>query len=122
MLERAFELYEGEYLPDVRYETWSAAEREHLSVLFLRAADQLAELYLEVERYVDSIEVCQRILAHDDCWERAYRNMMTAYYHLGDRGQVARTYQRCLLKLEKELDVSPSMETVALFQQLTGSL
>jgi LuxR family maltose regulon positive regulatory protein len=122
LLESALALYEGEYLPDARYETWSAAEREHLSVLFLRAADQLAELYLQVERYADSIEVCQRILMQDDCWERAYRHLMTAFSHLGDRGQVARTYRRCRQRLREELEVSPSAETVSLYKKLTRDL
>jgi len=74
---------------------------------------------LKDERYVETIDVCQRILSQDNCWERAYRHLMLAYDRLGNRGQVARIYQRCVQTLGKELDVSPSPETEKLYQNLT---
>ncbi len=118
-LEDAVRLYQGEFLPDARYEPWAAPEREHLSVQFLQAADRLCALYLKEERYLESIETAQRILAQDRCWERAYRHLMRAYHQLGDHGQVARTYRRCRESLSEELEVSPSGETEALYRQLT---
>ena len=116
--EKALTLYEGEYLPEARYETWAAAEREHLAVLFLRSADQLADIYLHKERYKDTIALCQRILSFDNCWERAYRYLMTAFDSLGDHGQVTRAYLRCVETLQKEMDIIPSLETESAYQQL----
>jgi len=120
-LEKAVALYQGEYLPDTRYESWVSAEREHLSVLFLRAADHLSELYIQRRQIEEAIDLCYRILAQDNCWERAYRHLMTAYDHLGDHGQIARTYQRCIKTLQEELEVSPSSETENLFNRLTSN-
>jgi DNA-binding SARP family transcriptional activator len=119
-LERALHLYQGEYLPDTRYENWVAAEREHLAVLFLRAADRLCELYLQEGKNEESTALCYRILSQDNCWERAYRHLMVAYAQLGDHGQVARTFQRCRQTLQEELEVSPSGETQWLYERLTG--
>jgi LuxR family transcriptional regulator, maltose regulon positive regulatory protein len=118
-LEQAISLYKGEYLPDTRYETWAAAERERLSVFFLQASDQLCGLYMQANLYQAAIEQCQQILALDNCWERAYRTLMIAYAALGDHGQVARTYQRCGETLRAELSVFPSPETQKLYIQLT---
>lgn len=118
-LEEAVALYQGEYLPDMRYETWAAAERENLAVQFLRAADTLADLYLRDSQYSNAVHICHKVLSHDNCWERAYRQLMLAFHHLGDRGQVARTFQRCQATLRAELDVEPDSETIALFHQLT---
>jgi LuxR family transcriptional regulator, maltose regulon positive regulatory protein len=118
-LEKAVGLYQGEYLPDTRYENWVAAEREHLAVLFLRAADRLCDLYLQGDKPEESIDLCYRILVQDNCWERAYRHLMLAYDRLGDNGQIARIYQRCRQTLREELEVSPSAETEALFGRLT---
>ncbi len=114
----ALALYEGEFLPDARYQVWPAVEREHLAVMYLRVADKFCELSLKKRRYPQVIEECQRILSQDSCWERAYRHLMSAYDGLGDHGQVARTYQRCLDTLQKELNVSPSDETDALYRRL----
>lgn len=116
---QALDLYRGEYLPEARYQDWSTVEREHLAVLYLQAADQFCELSLRKRNYPQVIEECQRILSQDSCWERAYRHLMQAYDGLGDHGQVARTYQRCVETMKAELNVKPSDETELLFRELT---
>jgi ATP/maltotriose-dependent transcriptional regulator MalT/DNA-binding SARP family transcriptional activator len=121
LLQRAVDLYPGEYLPETLYETWAAEERELLATVFLECADKLTEFYLQQNCYTDVIELCQRTLAQDNCWERAYRHLMLAYSHLKDRGQVGRTYQRCVQTLREELDVSPAPETEKLYQTLVNS-
>ncbi|HUE99005.1 MAG TPA: BTAD domain-containing putative transcriptional regulator [Anaerolineales bacterium] len=120
-LQKAMELYKGEYLPDALYETWAAEESERLSALFLESADGLAEVLVEKKRFNEAIDLCQRILGQDNCWERAYRHLMLAYDGLNDRGQVGRTYQRCVQTLRDELDVSPTPETQKLYEQLVGN-
>ncbi len=117
-LEKAVNLYRGEYLPDTLYETWAAEERERLATLFLEISDHLVELFLQGGRYPEVIDLCQRVLAQDNCWERAYRHLMLAYDKLGDRGQVGRAYQRCVQTLRDELEVSPAPETQKLYEKL----
>ena len=118
---KALDLYKGEFLPEARYQVWSAIEREHLAVTYLGAADKFCELSLKRHGYQQVIEECQRILSTDNCWERAYRYLMIAYDQLGDHGQVARTYQRCKETLQEELNIQPSDETRELYHQLTES-
>ena len=120
-LQEAVNLYCGDYLPDSLYEPWAAEERERLATLFLEAADKLCELYLGNNRFNEAIDLSQRILTRDNCWERAYRHLMQAYNALGDRGQLARTYQRCLQALKEELDVPPSQETQDLYKKYIRS-
>lgn len=119
-LQNAIELYRGDYLPEACYETWVAEQRERLASLFLESADRLAEMLIAKEQFAEAIDFSQRILAHDKCWERAYRHLMYSYGCLGDRGQVGRTYQRCVQALREELDVSPSSETQELYKRLTN--
>ncbi len=121
-LQAALQLYRGEYLPGVLYETWAAEERERLATAFLEAADRTVELLLGKERFAEAIEVALRLLAQDNCWERAYRHLMLAYARLGDRGQVGRTYQRCVQVLRQELDVDPAPETQQLYQTLKAGI
>ncbi len=120
MWRRAVELYQGEYLPDTRYESWAADERAHLATIFLETADKLANHLLQQNDFQPAIELCQRILIQDNCWERAYRYLMVAYARTGNLGQVGRIYLRCQQTLKDELDVSPSPETDTLFYQLTN--
>lgn len=120
LLQKAIDLYHGDYLPESLYEPWAAEERERLTSLFLESADRLAELLIERGDFADAIDLSQQVLARDKCWERAYRHLMLAYDRLGDRGQVGRTYQRCQQTLKDELDVQPSRETQELYRKLTG--
>ncbi|RMF44233.1 MAG: transcriptional regulator, partial [Anaerolineae bacterium] len=117
-LEESVRLYQGEYLPEARYEPWAEAERKFLTAHFLRAADRLCAIYLERGQAGECLTLAQRILAQDNCWERAYRHLMRAHALLGDRGQVARIYRRCVETLRAELDVSPAAETEALYRHL----
>jgi DNA-binding SARP family transcriptional activator len=117
-LQMALRLYQGEYLPGALYETWAAEERERLATIFLEAADRTVELLLGQQRYAEAVDVALRLLTQDNCWERAYRHLMLAYAGLGDRGQVGRTYRRCVQVLRQELDVDPAPETQQLYQRL----
>ncbi len=117
-LRYALQLYSGDYLPDALYEDWAIEERERLSALYLRAADRLAVALLKSEQYDEVIDVCQRILARDSCWERAYQLLMLAHARLGNRSLALRTYQRCVATLDTELGVAPSPPTLALYDQI----
>jgi two-component SAPR family response regulator len=119
-LQKAVELYRGDYLPESLYEPWLAEERERLASTFLELADRLTEMYIAQGQYAEAIDLSQRVLTRDKCWERAYRHLMLAYERLGDRGQIGRTYQRCAQALRDELDVSPSPETQELYEKLTS--
>jgi len=119
-LRTAIALYKGDYLPKAVYEDWSAEMRERLLSLYLRASDRLAGALIKRRQYEAGLEVCQAILAHDPCWERAYRLMMMAYARQGNRSQAIRVYQRCAEVLRDQLDVSPAPETAALFQQIAA--
>jgi two-component SAPR family response regulator len=121
LYEEAINLYKGEFLPETRYAVWTAVEREYLAVLYLKTADRYCELNLERRGYSKVIETCQQILAQDSCWERAYRHLMAAFDGLGDHGQVARTYQRCVEILNHELNIPPSDETEMLYQEIISS-
>lgn len=120
LLQKAIDLYRGDYLPESLYEAWLAEERERLATTFLESADRLTELLIGREQFADAIDLSQRVLARDKCWERAYRHLMLAYDRLGDRGQVGRTYQRCVQALKDDLNVSPSPETQELYEKLTA--
>ena len=115
---QAITLHQGEFLSECRYEEWCSEERERLIALYLRSADRLAQALADEGLWEETIHVCQTILAQDNCWEQAYRLMMTAYGELGNRAQALRTYHRCVDYLQKELGVEPTAVTIDLYNQL----
>jgi DNA-binding SARP family transcriptional activator len=117
---QALALYQGEYLQEYPYEEWCSEERERLLTSYLQTAEQVAASLLAQEAWEDAAEVARLILARDDCWEQAYRVLMTAYDRLGNRSQALRIYQRCRERLDSELGVAPSPSTVQLFNTLAS--
>lgn len=109
--QEALARYLGDYLQEYPYADWCAEERERLRTLYLRAADRTAQALAERGAWAEVIEVCDAILSRDNCWEAAYRLLMTAHARLGHRPQALRAYQRCVECLRAELDVAPSEET-----------
>lgn len=115
--EQAAALYAGDYLPERRYEDWTALERERLQTLALNTLTQLAKLQLEALPH-ESIRLCQEILKLDPAWESAYRTQMRAYLLLGNRPQALRTFARCRQVLQAEFGVPPLPETKALLDEI----
>lgn len=117
-LQAALQLYHGDFLPDALYESWAEAERERLRNTFLRSADRLAQALAEQGRNEEVIALAERMLAHDNCWERAYRLLMLAYARQGNRAAALRVFQRCVDNLARELEVEPAPITLALAERL----
>ena len=108
----------GEYLQEYPYEEWCSEERERLLASYLQTAEQVASALLAQGAWENAAEVARLILARDDCWEQAYRVLITAYEKLGNRSQALRVYKRCQERLNSELGVAPSPSTVQLFHSL----
>jgi two-component SAPR family response regulator len=116
---RAVDLYEGDYLPERRYEDWSSAERERLRLLALGTMIRLADLLVEVNP-LESLRLTQRVLALEPVWEDAYRVQMQAYLSSGNRPMVIRTYQRCAEVLKREFELEPLPETRQIYASVRG--
>ncbi|MFT9599147.1 BTAD domain-containing putative transcriptional regulator [Mesobacillus sp.] len=117
-LERALNLYNGDYLPERRYEDWCLNERERLLVYFLRSAEKLAQLNVRHENYDSAIHWCQKILQRDRTWEEAYRLLMFCYYRKNNRPQAIRWYKKCSEVLEEELGVTPLEPTKHMYEMI----
>ncbi|WP_099362395.1 BTAD domain-containing putative transcriptional regulator [Fredinandcohnia onubensis] len=117
-LRRALEYYEGDYLPNRRYEDWCLGERERLQVLFLRGAERIAQGFVQTEEFEEAIYWCEQILAKDRTWEEAYRLLMFCYYHKNNRPQAIKWYRKCVAALEEELGVDPMQPTKQMYEMV----
>ncbi|MCA1030956.1 transcriptional regulator [Bacillus timonensis] len=117
-LLRGLESYEGDYLPDRKYDDWCLNERERLQVFFLRGSERLAQAFVQKEWYDKAIYWCERIIDKDQTWEEAYRLLMFCYYQKNNRPQAIKWYKKCLNSLEKELGVEPMQPTQQMYQMI----
>ena len=114
---QAEQLYRGELLAGV-YEDWCLGPREVCSARFIDTMEHLLNMHLSRGDWREAIRVGKRILGEDRLLEHIHRQIMRCYAHLGDRASSARQFETLRQNLRLELNVSPSPETVALFDTL----
>ncbi len=117
-LEKGLSIYEGEYLPERRYDDWCINKRESMLVYFLRGAEKMAQLMVRKENYDRAIFWCERILARDRTWEEAYRLLMYSYYRKNNRPYAMKWYKKCTEVLEEELGVTPLEPTKHMYEMI----
>ena len=102
------DLYRGELLPDARYESWAQAARERLH-----------------DRYVESLRRegrLERLVELEPTDEPACRELMRRELDRGSLPGAIAWFGRLRSALRRELGVSPSAATVALYDSAVAGL
>ncbi len=114
----AVNLYEGDYLAEALYDSWTLEERERLLARYLATATALGARLMEKGDLEQSISMCERVLRRDRCYEEAYQILMRAYALSGSRSQALRSYTRCVQALSDDLGIEPLPETTQLYEAI----
>ena len=116
----AMDAYQGPYLPGLD-DTWVITERQKYAGLFIKAAQELAQLSLEEKDFETGIACCNRGLEEDNCDEALHRILMRLYHEQGNKAAVSRQYQICSAILMDEIGIEPSPQTKNLYHLLIHS-
>ena len=119
LLERAASLYMGDLLPGC-YDDWVEPERDRLRKLYITVLEQLTALIDERGDTTASLRFAEQLVQADPLHEASYRRLMRLHMRTGERARALRVYHACASALDRELGVSPSSETVALYESLIG--
>ncbi|MCX8003832.1 MAG: winged helix-turn-helix domain-containing protein [Burkholderiaceae bacterium] len=117
-LAAAVALYQTELLAEDRYEGWIDPLRQQLRDACLEALGKLCRFNLQRERYPMCTALCAKILAIDGCNEEAHRTLMRCYARMSQPHLATVQYQNCVRTLRRELGISPSPETIALYRAI----
>lgn len=120
-LERALAVYNGELLPEDRYEDWCAERRNVLAELHFRVLLTLAAALEERGAYNESAERLREVLQKDQTREEVHRSLMRLYAEMGTPDQAVRQFHRCEGALRQGLDLAPQHETVQLYHNILAS-
>jgi predicted ATPase/DNA-binding SARP family transcriptional activator len=107
-LEKAVELYRGDFFANGSNGEWYLEERERLRELYAKAVDTLGRTRMSAGEYASAAEAYQKLVALDDLDEDAARNLITALEKSGDAAGAKRAYRRLADALKKELGEAPS--------------
>lgn len=116
-LQRAVNLYDGDFLPDVESE-WAAAERATRREQFFDAATKLGRGLYDAARYADAGAVYGKMLARDSWNEDAHRALMQCFANAGDAPRALRQYETLKQILRDEFQTEPSRATKLLYEKL----
>ena len=111
----AEQLYQGDFLQDDLYEDWPILQREFLLNTYMNLVERLSTLYINNHQFASVVPICQKVITKDRTHETAHRLLMQCYTSQGLRHLAVRQYQTCIKALREELDISPSEETIALY-------
>jgi DNA-binding SARP family transcriptional activator len=116
-LEAAAGLYRGELLPEL-YDEWLEAERERLRQHFGHVLERLVDVLWLQRDDCAAVDYAERLIQHDPLVESSYRRLMRLHARSGERAKALHVYHRCVSVLQEELQIGPSDETVALYEDV----
>ncbi len=123
-LERAAALHRGPFLAgfglrdSVAFDDWQSFQAGSLARELADVLDRLAAAHGAGGDHAAAIDVARRRLALDPLHESAHRRLIQLYGWSGDRGASLAQYRECVRILHRELGVSPTEETTALYRAI----
>lgn len=115
--ERAIRAYGGDLLPGL-YDDWVLSERDRLHRSCLALLDGLTAALAAQGEVRAAIDHARQRVDLEPLEESGYRRLTELQGRAGDRAAALATYHRCASILQRELDVEPCAETVAVYQRL----
>lgn len=113
--EQALSIYQGEFLPLIRYVEWTLPLRQHFADQYEQALLARAAECLSAGDATACLTLARRVLLHNDWQEQAVALGMRAALALGDRASALKLYHRLEKDLEKELGIEPQTELQQLY-------
>ena len=118
LLQKAVAQVKGQFLEDISA-TWVMPERERINQIFLTTVMRLVELLKDRNQIDDVLVVCERAIEHEPSFEPAYLQAMQIHLQVNDRVSAVRLYKTYASMMKNELDLPPSSEMEALYNNLT---
>ncbi|HST55496.1 MAG TPA: BTAD domain-containing putative transcriptional regulator [Solirubrobacteraceae bacterium] len=113
----ALDSYDGELLPEDRYEEWTASRRDTIHELRLALGIELAELEAP-EHPAAAIDRLRSVLVDAPLHEPAHRALMRLYVEGGRRQEALAQFQELKLGLRREFEDEPDDETRRLYREI----
>ena len=124
LLDKAVELYQDDflaefYLPDCQaFDEWVIIKREKYKRMVADAIRSLISYHEGKENIQKACELADRLVALEPWSESSHQILMRLLAACGKRSAALKQYHACAQILESELGVSPTPETISLFEQI----
>jgi predicted ATPase/DNA-binding SARP family transcriptional activator/DNA-binding CsgD family transcriptional regulator len=116
----ALDLYEGDLLPEDRYEQWTEGKRDELRQLYLTLLVELAGLHEERDELGLAIEVLRKATAKESVFEEAHVSLMRLHALSGRPERAFAQYERLRDILTRGLGTRPAEATRRLRDEIAA--
>jgi len=116
--ERLDKLYVGELLPGDLYDDWFTDERNRYRIEFGDSMLRATEIAAELGDTARALRFAWRGVAADAWREDLYQKLMRHLAAAGQRSTAIEVYMKCRKRLNEDLGMDPSSETMRLYQQI----
>lgn len=117
-LQLAVSLYKGNLLEEFYHIDWVQQKREELVNLYLLVIERIAQHLFRLKRYQEVIFWAEKVIKQDNTWEEGYRLLMLSYYHLNNRTQAVKWFEKCVESLKTELNIDPMESTYEIYEMI----
>jgi DNA-binding SARP family transcriptional activator len=115
---RLLHLYQGGFLEREAVQPWMLSMRERLRSKLLRHLLDISRFWASVQDWEQAIRCCQKGLEIEPLAEQLYRQLITCYRDAGQRAEALACFHRCRKTLLEQLQMTPSADTLQLYQSL----
>jgi DNA-binding SARP family transcriptional activator len=115
-LEKALELYRGDFLSDEPYAEWAYAERDRLRGTTTQCLRLLATIFAkrdDIDRAAGVLEQLAELEPYD---AEVHKQLLTAWLRIGRRTEAARRYTSFRMRMLREFGEEPDFELADLTQ------
>jgi predicted ATPase/DNA-binding SARP family transcriptional activator/DNA-binding XRE family transcriptional regulator len=118
LLQKAGDLYRGDFLQDLPAGDWCLARREGLRAHSLEALVRTGHLLAADGHYARAAAAYTQAIAQDEYREEAHRGLIVCLARQGERARALQHYRALATYLRDELGAAPAPETAALAEKL----
>jgi DNA-binding SARP family transcriptional activator len=120
--KKALELYKGPYLEENPYEMWLVPVRNYYSRLYFKTLSKLIEIYREMGKHEDIIEICETAISIEPYNEITHIYLIEAMLGLGQIREAISHYEHIVPILEKESGNKPSLSIKDMYKKIENYL
>lgn len=110
LLQKAVQLYAGDYLPESAYESWVLPVTNYYKRLYVQAVTELSDIYMSRAAQDDIITLCGRAIQLEPYEEPFYERLIQSLLINDERSQAQKLYRQIAELLYKEFGAQPSQE------------
>jgi len=105
LLEKAYQLYGGEFLPSRPYEEWTVNLRIYCQRIFLKVVVELSRLYKERKQWEKNISLCEKALEFEPFEENLHWSYVLSLIKSDQKARAKNHFHQTNTLFQKELGV-----------------